>query len=114
MARDTAELKDWLGKRLGIDAGIEVLWQQLERDHVLSEFEQHYIDNNEVLEAARERIREARELSYALGETKRAPQSASGEKDAGGGPQEEYFEVELGDYEEKRARAYEEVLAREA
>jgi hypothetical protein len=114
MARDTAELKDWLGKRLGIDAGIEELWRQLEGDHFVSEFEDGFYDKNGVLKAAKKRIREARELSYALGETRRAPQAASSGKESGRSPQEEYFEVELGDYEEKRARAYEEVLAREA
>ena len=114
MARDTAELKNRLGKRLGIDAGIEELWRQLEGDHFVSEFEDGFYDKNEILEEARKRIREARELSYALGETKRAPQAASSGKESGRSPQEEYFEVELGDYEQKRARAYEEVLAREA
>ena len=114
MARDTAELKDWLGKRLGIDAGIEELWRQLEGDHFVSEFEDGFYDKNGVLKAAKKRIREARELSYALGETRRAPQAASSGKESGRSPQEEYFEVELGDYEEKRALAYEEVLAREA
>jgi hypothetical protein len=114
MSRDTAELKDWLGKRLGIDVGLEELWRQLERDHIVSDFEGDYYDKSGVLEVARERIREAQELSYALGKTIRAPQAASGEKDAGRNPQEEYFAVELGDYEQKRARAYEKVLAREA
>jgi hypothetical protein len=114
MARDTAELKNWLGKRLGIDAGIEELWRQLEGDHFVSEFEDGFYDKNGVLKAAKKRIREARELSYALDETKRAPQAASSGKESGRSLQEEYFKVELGDYEEKRARAYEEVLAREA
>jgi hypothetical protein len=114
MARDTAELKNRLGKRLGIDAGIEVLWGHLEGDKFVSEFEAGLCDEDEILEEARKRIREARELSYALGETKRAPQAASSGKESGRSPQEEYFEVELGDYEQNRARAYEEVLAREA
>src|SRR5918998_4722066 len=114
MARDTAELKNRLGKRLGIDAGIEVLWGHLEGDKFVSEFEAGLCDEDEILEEARKRIREARELSYALGETKRAPQAANSGKESGRSPQEEYFEVELGDYEQNRARAYEEVLAREA
>jgi len=114
MARDTAELKNRLGNRLGIDAGIEVLWGHLEGDKFVSDFEAGLYDEDEILEEARKRIRETRELSFALGETKRAPQAASSGKESGRSPQEEYFEVELGDYEQNRARAYEEVLAREA
>jgi hypothetical protein len=114
MVESREQLKDWLGKRLGIDQGMEELWQQLERDHVVSEFVQGYYDKNDVLVKAKEKIREARELSHALGDVGRAPQPQSSRKEPGRSLQEEYFEVELGDYEHKRARAYEEVLAREA
>jgi len=92
---------------------MEVLWQQLEKDHILSEYDQDYCDENGLLQAAREKVREARELSHALGGVGRAPQPQNSGKDPGGS-QEEYFEVELGDYEHKRAGSYDEVLAREA
>ena len=114
MVESREQLKDWLGKRLGIGQGMEELWQQLKRDHVVSEFEQGYYDKNDVLVKAKEKIREARELSHALGDVGRAPQPQSSGKESGRSLQEEYFEIELGDYEHKRARAYEEVLAREA
>jgi hypothetical protein len=114
MTRNTEKLKGWLGKRLGIGSGIEVLWQQLERDHVVSDFEDGHYDKNGLLKQARKKVREARELSHALGDVRRAPQPQSSGKEAGRSLREEYFEVELGHYEQKRARAYEEVLAREA
>jgi hypothetical protein len=113
MTESGEELKGWLGKLLGVDQGMEVLWQQLEKDHILSEYYQDYCDKKGLLRAAREKVREARELCHALGDVGRAPQPQRSGKGPGGS-QEEYFEVELGDYEHMRARSYEEVLAREA
>ena len=67
MIESREKLKGWLGKRLGVGQGMEVLWQQLEKDHILSEYDQDYCDENGLLQAAREKVREARELSHALG-----------------------------------------------
>jgi hypothetical protein len=114
MNKNIEELKGWLGRRLGVGEEIEVLWHQLENDHTLSEYSQGYYDKNDVLGEAREKIREAHELSQALGGARRPQRRENGGKESRRSLQEEYFEVDLGDYEEKRARAYEEVLAREA
>jgi hypothetical protein len=108
------ELKGWLSRRLGVGEQIEVLWHQLENDRTLSEYRDGYYDKNDILREARERIREAHELSQALGGASRPQRRENDGKESSRSPEEEYFEVDLGDYEEKRARAYEEVLAREA
>lgn len=118
MSKTVEELRTWLDRRLGAQEGFEVLWQQLEQDHYIGEFRQGEIDEDEVLRKAREKVSAARRLVHAFGGQVFAPQKwqkDDKEEDANNGkPDEQYFEVDLNDYERERARAYEEILAREA
>lgn len=89
------------------------MWQRLEQDHDVGEFRQDFIDEEEILRRAREKLSAARELVQAFGAQTSTPRKLQ-KNDKEGESDERYFEVDLSDYERERAAAYEEVLAREA
>lgn len=110
------ELRGWLKKRLGAGEGFDVLWQQLVDEHYISEFadpDNNY-DKEEVLGTVRRKLQAARELVYAFGGG--APLGATnGQKNAPKDrPQDFFLDVDLDPQEVERARAYEEITAREA
>lgn len=113
MRKTTEELRTWLEQRLGTPGGFDVLWQRLEQDHDLGEYRQDLIDKEEVLCLARKKVAEAHELSQAFGDKASGPQRRRKDEKEDE-PDERYLKVDLSAYEIERARAYEEVLAREA
>ncbi len=118
MSKTVEELRTWLDRRLGSREGFDVLWQQLEKEHYVGEFRQGDVNEEEILRKAREKLSVARELVYAFDGQVSAPHKQRDDEKEGGAssskPDERYFDVDLSDYERERARAYEEILAREA
>ena len=111
------ELRTWLRKRLAVEEdGFNAIWRQLGAEHYISEFADpdNDYDKEGVLSTARKKIRDAREIVYGLGGS--APLGASnGQKNASSNePQNFFLDVDLDPHEVERARAYEEITAREA
>ncbi len=110
MIKTPEELRRWLEQRLKTSGNFDVLWRQLDRERYIGEFCQGDIDEEEILRVAREKLVAAREL--VGGRTSNSQGRGKNEKE--NEPDEEYFEVSINAYEQERARAYEEISAREA